>query len=191
MLIATSNFLVPGPTFVVELVIFLVVLWALAKYVLPYANRMIEARQQTIERNLNEAEEAKARAQELEEQRARQLAQGREEARRLRDEATKVGEQLRQDLQKKGEEDYQRLMERATADIEASARRAAEDLRAQVSDLVIAVVERVLRDGMSVSDQQRLVDQAISEVEALSTLEGVAAPAAASGAAAPAGGAGG
>ena len=190
MLIATSNFLVPGPTFVVELVIFLVVLWALAKYVLPYANRMIEARQQTIERNLNEAEEAKARAQELEEQRAHQLAQGREEARRLRDEAAKVGEQLRQDLQKKGEEDYQRLMERATADIEASARRAAEDLRAQVSDLVIAVVERVLRDGMSVGDQQRLVDQAISEVEALSTLEGVA-PAAASGAAAPAGGAGG
>ncbi len=190
MLIATSNFLVPGPTFVVELVIFLVVLWTLAKYVLPYANRMIEARQQTIERNLNEAEEARARAQELEEQRARQLAQGREEARRLRDEAAKVGEQLRQDLQRKGEEDYQRLVERATADIQASARRAAEDLRAQVSELVIAVVERVLRDGISVSDQQRLVDQAISEVEALSTLEGVA-PAAASGAPASAGGAGG
>ena len=174
MLLASSNFLVPNTTFVVELVIFLAVLGVLAKYVLPYLNRALDDRQQAIERNIREADEAKARAQELEEQRTHQLAQGREEARRLRDEASKVGEQLRQELQKKGEEDYQRLVARAGADIEASVRKAAEDLRAQMSELVVAVVERVLSQGISVSDQQRLVDQAIAEVEALSSAEATA-----------------
>lgn len=174
MLLASSNFLVPNTTFIVELVIFLAVLGVLAKYVLPYLNRALDDRQQAIERNIREAAEAKARAQELEEQRAHQLAQGREEARRLREEASKVGEQLRQELQKKGEEDYQRLVARAGADIEASVRKAAEELRAQMSELVVAVVERVLSQGISVSDQQRLVDQAIAEVEALSSAEATA-----------------
>ena len=174
MLLASSNFLVPNTTFIVELVIFLAVLGVLAKYVLPYLNRALDDRQQAIERNIREADEAKARAQELEEQRAHQLAQGREEARRLREEASKVGEQLRQELQKKGEEDYQRLVARAGADIQASVRKAAEDLRAQMGELVVAAVERVLSQGISVSDQQRLVDQAIAEVEALSSAEATA-----------------
>ena len=113
MLIASSNFLVPGPTFVVELAIFLVTLWALSKWVLPSVNGIMDARQQAIERNINDAEEAKKRALELEEQHKKLLEQGREEARTLKDEAAKIGEQLREDLRKQGEEEYRRLVERA------------------------------------------------------------------------------
>jgi F-type H+-transporting ATPase subunit b len=164
--VASSNFLVPGPTFVVELAIFLIVLWALSKWVLPPINRAMEARQQTIERSLAEAEEATKRAHELEEQRERILEQGRAEARALKDEAARVGEQLREQLRKQGEEEYERLVSRASADIEASARRAAEELRAQVAGLVVAVVERVLDEGVSLVGQGELIERAIAEVEA-------------------------
>lgn len=166
MLVASSNFLVPGPTFVVELAIFLIVLWALAKWVLPPLNRMMDARQQAIARSLSDAEEARARARALEEQHQKLLEQGREEARQLKDEAARVGEQLRQELQRKGEEEYQRLVARAGADIEASARKAAEELRGQVAGLVVTVTERVLGQGIVLADQQRLIDAAIAEVEA-------------------------
>jgi len=166
VLIANSNFLVPNDTFVVELVIFLLVLWFLAKYVLPPINRAMEARQQTIERSISEAEETKRRAHELEQQRLREIDEARQQARTLRDDAVKLGDQLRQELQRKGEEEYQRLVTRAGADIEASARKAADTLRAQVAALVMDVVEKVLEEGISVQDQQRLVDDAISEVEA-------------------------
>jgi F-type H+-transporting ATPase subunit b len=164
--VASSNFLVPGPTFVVELVIFLVVLWALSKWVLPPVNRVMEARQQTIARSLAEAEEATKRAHELEEQHERILEQGRAEARALKDEAARVGEQLREQLRKQGEEEYGRLLSRASSDIEASARRAAEELRAQVAGLVVAVVERVLDEGVSLAGQGQLIERAIGEVEA-------------------------
>ncbi len=166
MLVATSNFLVPGPTFVVELAIFLIVLYALAKWVLPPLNKAMEARQQTIERSLGEADEAKKRAEELEDQHTKMLEQGREESRQLKDEAARVGEQLRQDLQKRGEEEYQRLVARASVDIDAAARRASEELRAQVAGLVMEVTERVLGEGITIADQQHLVDNAIAELEA-------------------------
>lgn len=169
MLLAASNFLVPNATFVVELVIFLLVLGALAKWVLPVVNRVLAERQQAIARSIEEAEEARRRAKQLEQDRARLLAEGREEARRLRDEAAKVAEALRQDFQRRGEEEYQRAIARARADIEASVRKAAEDLRAQLSGLVITVVEKVLAGALTENDLQRVMDQALAEVEALSS----------------------
>lgn len=166
MLLATSNFLVPGPTFVVELVIFLATLGILAKYVLPPLNRVMDARQQAIEANIAAAEEAKAEAQRLGDEQRQALEEARQQARASREEAVKFGEQLRQELQKKGEEEYQRLIARAGTDIEAATRKAAEQLRAQVAELVMVVVEKVLVEGVTIADQHRLIDEAIVEVEA-------------------------
>ncbi|HXW79024.1 MAG TPA: F0F1 ATP synthase subunit B [Acidimicrobiales bacterium] len=172
MLVATSNFLVPNWTFVVELVIFLLVLAILAKYILPPINRALENRQKQIEQSIEDAEEAKQKARELEEQRQKTLEEGRAEARSLKDEASKLGEQLREQLRQQGEEEYRRLVDRAAQDIDASTRRAAEELRAQVAGLVMVVVEKVLGEGITVTGQEQLVDRAIADIERQSAANG-------------------
>jgi len=176
VLVATNNFLVPNATFVVEVVIFLAVLGVLAKWVIPPINRAMDTRLEAIRRNIDEAEEAKRKAHELEEQYERTLEQGRVEARALKDEAAKVGEQLRAELRQQGEEEYRRLLDRANQDIEASARRAAEELRGEVAGLVMAVVEKVLGEGIALRDQEQLVQRAIGEIERQSTPDGAASP---------------
>ncbi len=165
MYLATTNFLVPNATFVVELVIFLLLIGVLAKWVIPPINRAMDVRMEKIERNISDAEEAKAKALELEAQYQKTLEQGRVEARALKDEAAKIGEQLRAELREQGEEEYRRLLERANQDIVASTRRAAEELRTQVAGLVMDVVERVLGEGITLSDQDQLVQRAIVEIE--------------------------
>ena len=166
MFVATSNFLVPNGTFVVELVIFLLLIGVLAKWIIPPINRAMDARLEKIERNISDAEEAKRRAAELEEQYQKTLEQGRAEARALKDEAAKIGEQLRAELRQQGEEEYRRLLERANQDIDASTRRAAEQLRTEVAGLVMDVVERVLGEGLTVPDHEQLVQRAIVDLEA-------------------------
>ena len=165
MIVATSNFLVPNGTFIVELVIFLLLIGVLAKWIIPPINKAMDARLEKIERSISEAEEAKRRAAELEEQYQKTLEQGRAEARALKDEAAKIGEQLRAELRQQGEEEYRRLLERANQDIDASTRRAAEELRTEVAGLVMAVVEKVLGEGLTVTDQEQLVQQAIDEID--------------------------
>ena len=98
------------------------------------------------------------------------------EARALKDEAAKIGEQLREELRKQGEEEYRRLVERATVDIDASARRAAEELRAQVAGLVMVVAERVLGEGITIAGQEQLVDRAITEIERQAATDGAGSP---------------
>jgi hypothetical protein len=60
MFIATSNFLIPNATLIVELVAFLVVLAFIGKYVLPYLKKALDERAALIGSQLAAADEAKA-----------------------------------------------------------------------------------------------------------------------------------
>lgn len=171
MLAATTNFLVPNATFVVELVAFLVVLGVLARYVLPPLNERMEERQKTIRQALVDAEEAKKRSQAAEAEYRETMDRARHEARAMIDEANKLGDQLRADLRRRGEEEYERIMSRASTDIEASARRAAEELRTQVADMVVSVVEKVIGEGLDDRAHRDLIDRTIADVEAQGSVE--------------------
>ena len=165
MAVLASNFLVPNATFIVELIAFLLVLGALARWVLPYLNRMMEERQNTIRKALEDAEEARRRADETEGEYKRVLEEGRAQARQLVDEANRLAEELRAQARERGDQEYQRIMGRATADITAASQQAAEQLRGQIGELVVLVVERVIGQTMDAEAQRALIDRTISEAE--------------------------
>ena len=165
MLVASSNFLVPNATFVVELVAFLAVLGALAKWVLPVINKSMDERQATIRQALADAEEAKRRAVEAEEEYKRRVGEAQAQARAVTDEARRLAEQLRAERRQQADEEYERIIGRAREDIEAQTRRAAEDLRRGAADLAIIVVEKVLGEGLDEQAHRTLIDRTINEVE--------------------------
>jgi len=160
-----SNFLVPNGTFIVELVIFFLVLGFLARYVLPRVNEVMEERQNTIRQALSDAEEAKRRSEEAEAEYRKAMDEARTQARQLVEEANRLGEDLRTQSRERAEAEYQRILARAQGDIDSSARRAAEELRGEMGDLVLTVVERVIGQAMDQSAQKALIDRTIGEVE--------------------------
>ncbi len=160
-----ANFLVPNSTFVVELVAFLIVLYILRKYVLPRLNGVLDERQKTIRKGVEDAEKAKQRAEEAEADYRKTIDQARQEARTMVDEANRLGEQLKVELRQKGEQEYERIVSRARSDIDASARRASEELRQNLSETVILVVRKVVGEGLDTDAHRELIDRTISEVE--------------------------
>lgn len=166
MLVASSNFLVPNSTFIVELVAFLIVIFLLGKYVLPPLNRVMEERQATIRQALADAEEAKRRNAEAEEESKRIISEARTQARSVVEEANRMAEQARAERRQQAEAEYERIVNAATADIESQARRAQEELRQQAADLAIAVAERVIGEGLDRQAQSELINRTIDEVAA-------------------------
>ncbi len=166
MLVASSNFLVPNKTFIVELVAFLIVIYLLSKYVIPPLNRIMEQRQATIRQALADAEEAKRRAAEADEESKRIIGEARTQARSVVEEANKMAEQARAERREQAEAEYERIVGSASADIAAQARRAQEDLRQQAADLAITVAERVLGEGIDRQAQANLINRTIDEVAA-------------------------
>ena len=63
-----SNFLVPNGTFIAELVAFALLLWGLWKFVLPPLSRAMTARQEYIEGQIKEGEQARERLQKAEQE---------------------------------------------------------------------------------------------------------------------------
>ena len=164
MLVAASNFLVPNATFFVELAAFLIVVFLLARYILPPINRIMAERQATIRQALADAEEAKQRAAEAETEYKRVVGEARTQARAVVEEANKMAEQVRAERRQQAEQEYERIVNSAYADIEAQTRRASEELRQQTADLAIAVAERVLGEGIDRRAQSSLIDRTIDEV---------------------------
>jgi F-type H+-transporting ATPase subunit b len=165
VVLASSNFLVPNATYIVELVAFLLVLWVLARYVLPPINKMMEQRQATIRQNISDAEEAKQRAQEAEAESKRHITEAQARARAVVDEANKVAEQLRAEKRQQAEEEANRIVTQAQGQIDSQVRQAQESLRQQAGDLAIAVVEKVLGEGLDSQSHRTLINRTITEME--------------------------
>jgi F-type H+-transporting ATPase subunit b len=163
--LASSNFLVPNGTFVVEVVAFLLVLGALAKWVLPPLDRAIAKRQAEIRQGLDDAERGRELLREAEAERTRILEEARREARATIEQAARVGEQLREELVQRGREEAERIVARAEAEVERAAQRAAEELRQQLADLVTATAERVLARELDSEAHRALVEETIAAVE--------------------------
>ena len=91
MIPLASNFLVPNGTFFVELIAFGIIVWILAKFVIPPINRAMTARQEAIREEFAELDEAKDDAHKAEEEFKALIADARHEAAKIREEAREQG----------------------------------------------------------------------------------------------------
>jgi F-type H+-transporting ATPase subunit b len=56
------------------------------------------------------------------------------------------------------------MLETAKTQMEADVRRAREELRREVSDLAVAVAEKLIRKSLRDEDHRRIVDDAIANI---------------------------
>lgn len=161
MPIATSNFLIPNGTFVVELVAFLVVLAIMAKYILPPLNKMLRERQEGIRAELEAADVAKADAAAADDERRAALEEARHQAREIVAQANRTAEQVGIDAQARGQSEYDRMLAAAEAEVRLARQRALEDAAARLGELVVDVVERVIGREIDAEAHRDLIGEAV------------------------------
>lgn len=164
-----SNFLVPNATFFVELAAFALLLFLLAKYVIPPINRAMTARQEAIRAQFAELDEAKSEAHAAEEEFKSQIADARHEAARIREEAREQGAQIIAEMREQAQAEATRIVEHSHAQIEADRKAAMAQLRTEVGTLATTLAGRIV--GESLDDdlrQNRVVDRFLSELEGAS-----------------------
>ena len=164
-----SNFLVPNATYFVELAAFLLLLFVLAKYVIPPINRAMTARQDAIRAEFAELDEAKSEASKAEEEFKSQIADARHEAARIREEAREQGAQIIAEMREQAQAEAARIVEHAHVQIDADRKAAMAQLRGEVGTLATTLAGRIV--GESLDDdvrQSRVVDRFLSELEGAS-----------------------
>jgi F-type H+-transporting ATPase subunit b len=163
----TQNPLVPNLT---ELILgafaFFLIFGVLAKILLPRISKVLAERTDAIEGGLQRAEEAQAEAQRVLDQYRAQLADARQEASRLREEAREQGAQIIAEMREQASAEARRLVQAAHSQIEADRAQALQSLKAEVGSLAVDLAGRVV--GESLSDearQRRTVERFLAELE--------------------------
>jgi F-type H+-transporting ATPase subunit b len=136
----------------------------MAKWVIPRINQTLEARRDKIQGDLEKAEQTRQEAEKQLTDYRQQLAGAREEANRIIEEARQTADSMRKDLTAKAQEEYDQILARAQEEIRAERDRVFQELKAQVGELSLALVGRVIGDSMDQGRQRKLVDQYIDEL---------------------------
>ena len=160
-----SNFLVPNGTFIAELVAFALLLWALAKYVLPPLSKAMTQRQDFIDRQIKDSQEARERVEKTEADLKALLEETRADASRIREEARAAGRAIIAELREKAEEESSRVRDRGEQQLAAEREQVIAAVRADLGRLAAELAERIV--GESLDDdarQRRIVDRFLDDL---------------------------
>jgi F-type H+-transporting ATPase subunit b len=153
------------------LVCFGITFFVLKRYAFGPVQNLIDERRKRIRDALDEADNARAEARRLLEEHRSLMAQARGQADEILSEARRVGEAQSARMREELESDRQRRIEETRKQIEAETARALVAIRAEVAELTVIATEKVTGKVLDDSDQRRLIDEAISELD-FSVLEG-------------------
>ena len=116
--------------------------------------------------SIEEADRAREEARSLLEEHRALIGQAKSEAEEILAEARKIADAQRERMREETEEDRQRRLEETQRQIEqATAAGARRDPRARSASLSLLAAEKITRKTLTDADQQRLIDEALAEID--------------------------
>lgn len=159
--------IIPHPgEFIVGLVFFAIIYYIVRRTVVPRLEAIYEERTAAIEGGIQKAEAAQAEATAALEEYRHQLAEAREEAGRIREQARTEGAQIIAELRERAQAEAARITAAADQQISAERQQAMVQLRSDVGALATELASRIV--GESLADearQSRVIDRFLDELE--------------------------
>ncbi|MGY1722420.1 F0F1 ATP synthase subunit B [Blastococcus sp. SYSU DS0533] len=160
---------IPHPgELIVGIISFAILYFLYKRFVVPRLEAMLAERQRTIEGGIERAEAMQAEAKAALEQYRAQLAEARNEAAQIRDQARAEGQQIIEELRVQAQEESARIVARGEEQIAAARQQVVNELRGQVGGLAVELAGRVV--GESLADEARrqgTVDRFLDQLDEL------------------------
>jgi F-type H+-transporting ATPase subunit b len=153
------------------IICFLVVLFVLKRYAFGPIQQMIDTRRERIQQAIAEADNAREEARKLLEEHRKLIGQAKSESEEILVEARRLADAQRDRVKQETEDDRQRRLEETRRQIDQATAQALGQIRDEVGKLSLLAAEKITRKSLTDADQQRLIDEALAEID-FSALEG-------------------
>ena len=153
------------------IICFLVVLFVLKRFAFGPIQQMIDQRRERIQQAIAEADNAREEARKLLEEHRKLIGQAKSESEEILGEARRLADAQRDRVKQETEEDRQRRLEETRRQIDQATAQALGQIRDEVGKLSLLAAEKITRKSLDEKDQQRLIDEALAEID-FSQLEG-------------------
>ncbi len=129
-------------------------------------NKMMDDRTQSIQKDIDDAENAKREAEELRQQYENSISDAKEEAGKILREAHEYAEAERAEIIRKSHEEADEIVNSADETIENERRRVIQQAHVQIADLAIEAASKVVSANLDDEKNRKIVDNFLSEKEA-------------------------
>ena len=125
---------------------------------------MIDSRQKEIDAMYDEAGAAKAEAQALQSEYKEKLAAAQQTSDRMVKEAVARGQSRQEEIISQANAEARAILDKANADIAQEKKKALNDAKNEISELAMAIAEKIVGRELTNVDQAKLVDEFINEL---------------------------
>ena len=154
---------------IIGLIAFGIVLLVMFKFVAPRFEQVFRARREAIEGGIERAETMQAEAKAALEQYRAQLAEARNEAAQIRDQARAEGQQMLEELRTQAQEESARIVARGEEQLLNQRQQVVNELRGQIGALAIDLASRVVGESLAEDARRRgTVDRFLAELDDMS-----------------------
>lgn len=150
-------------------VIFLIVLWVLGKYAWGPLLTTIQNREKFIHDSLAKAKRQQEEAEALLAEYRERLAEAHAEATAIVEEARRDAEVVAQKVEAEAREESEKTLARAKREIKLATETALDELYRKSAEMATAIAGKVLERNISPAEHEKLIDQALAEVDQMKT----------------------
>ena len=151
-------------TMIATLINTLILFLVLKHFLFKPVNKILDERKQNVEETYRQADEKLSEAARLESEYTEKLANAKEESAEIVKNATKRAQTRSDEIIAEAKKEASSLMVKANADIEKEKKRAVNQIKDEISDIALAVAEKVVEKEIDPKDHERLIESFISEL---------------------------
>ena len=134
------------------------------KFFLDKVKSILDQRREAADREITDAQAAKAEAMTIKATYEENMRQAKAEATALLAQAQKTASARSEEIINQAQAQAVQLKEKAAADIAQEKKKALNDAKDEISGISMAIAEKVVERQLNAADQQKLIDQFINEL---------------------------
>ena len=143
---------------------FLLLIFLVKKYAWGNITSVLDERAEKISSDIDGAEEARKKAEELASKREAELAGSRTEAKTIIENAKETAEKSKADILAEAKLEAGRLKEKANQEIEQNKAEALQSVKGEVADLTVTLAGKIISQNLDGHAHKELIDQYIDQL---------------------------
>jgi F-type H+-transporting ATPase subunit b len=147
------------------LLAFVITLLILRRYAFPKIAEALDKRRRAIEESIDHAESTRQEADKILAEYRERLQEARSQADDIVQRAHRAADNVQEEAKQDAKQQHEEMMESTRREIERETQRSLEQIRREVANLTVTATEKVTRKSLDDDDHQRLVREALEEVD--------------------------
>ena len=143
---------------------FLLLIFLVKKYAWENITSILDQRAEKISSDIDGAEEARKKAEELASKREAELAGSRTEAKTIIENAKETAEKSKSDILAEAKLEAGRLKEKANQEIAQNKAEALQSVKGEVADLTVSLAGKIISQNLDGHAHKELIDQYIDQL---------------------------